>query len=121
MVKTSELVELEERGWKALSSDGEAATDFYDRVLDDEVVMLLPGGLLLSDRVQILSSMSGTPWSSYRMIDPRVLSPADGIRVVVYRVEAKRDGSPDYSALIASTYVRRGAGWRMVLHQQTPL
>jgi hypothetical protein len=82
--------------------------------------MLLPGGLLLSDRVQILKSMSGTPWSSFRMKDPRVLSPADGVRVVVYRVEAKREGSPDYSALIASTYVRRDAGWRMVLHQQTP-
>jgi hypothetical protein len=120
MSTTNEMLELEEHGWKALSSDGEAATDFYDRVLDDEVVMLLPGGLLLSDRLEILKSMSGTPWSSYRIDDARILSPTDGIRVVVYRVDAKREGSPDYSALIASTYVRREAGWRMILHQQTP-
>ena len=41
----SELIELEEQGWRALSSTVEAAAEFYEWVLDDTVVMLLPGGM----------------------------------------------------------------------------
>ena len=61
----TDVVALEEQGWEALSSGGEAARAFYERVLDRTVVMLLPGGLVLDDRAVIVSSMSGQPWSSY--------------------------------------------------------
>jgi hypothetical protein len=49
-VGQSELIELEEQGWRALSTAGEAAAEFYELVLDDTVVMLMPGGMVLDDR-----------------------------------------------------------------------
>jgi hypothetical protein len=116
-----ELIELEEEGWRALSSSGAHAARFYERVLDEDIVMLLPGGMLLADRAQILESMSGAPWSDYRLTDMRVLQPNDDTGAVIYRVEASRKGSPDYAALVNSTYVRRKAGWKLLLHQQTPV
>jgi len=38
-----ELIDLERQGWRALASTGEQAADFYDRILDREPVMVLPG------------------------------------------------------------------------------
>ena len=115
-----ELIELEERGWQALSSDAEAATEFYDRVLDDAVVMLLPGGMRLDDRDTVLRSMGGAPWSAYRLEEPSVHRLGEDTAVVAYGVVAERAGSPAYSALISSTYVRRDDGWKLAFHQHTP-
>ncbi len=112
------LLGLEEAGWQALSTPG-AGAEFYDRVLDDTAVMLLPGGLRLEDRDAILTSMTGPPWTSYRLESPEVLLPSSGTGLVVYAVTARRD-SDEYAALVSSLYVRRGDRWRMVLHQQTP-
>lgn len=111
--------ELERLGWQALATDPAAATAFYRDVLDDEVRMLFPGGLLLTDREQILTTMGGAPWDSFALSGLEVLHPADDVAVVTYGVEATRDGQP-YSALVASVYARRAAGWRMVVHQHTP-
>ena len=114
-----ELIALENDGWEALSTDGAAATAFYGRVLDDAVVMLLPGGMRLDDRDAILQSMGGAPWTSYELEDPEVVAlGADGA-VVVYGVRAVRDGA-EYSALVSSAYARRDGAWRLAFHQQTP-
>ena len=114
-----ELIALETDGWRALSADATQATEFYARVLDDTVVMLLPGGMRLTDRDEILRSMGGAPWTSFALDDPRVVRlGADGA-VVVYGVDAERDGAP-YAALVSSAYVRRGERWRLAFHQQTP-
>jgi hypothetical protein len=119
-VAQSELIELEEQGWRALSSTGEAAAEFYERVLDHTVVMLLPGGMVLDGRATIVQSMSGQPWSSYELQDLRVLQPTEDTGVVTYGVVARRDGAPEYSALMSSVYVRRSDGWKLTFHQQTP-
>ncbi len=113
------LVELEERGWAALSADGATAADFYRRVLDDAVVMVLPGGMVLTDRDQIIEAMRGQPWASFRLEEPRVLRPTADTGVVTYGVVAHREGAPQYSALMSSLYVRRGEHWKLALHQQT--
>lgn len=115
-----EVVDLEEQGWRALSTSGEAAAAFYERVLDGSVLMLLPGGLVLHDRATVVRSMSGMPWTSFALEDVRVLRPTEQTAVVAYGVVAEREGSPEYSALVSSTYVRRPGGWRLALHQQTP-
>ena len=115
-----DLVDLEEQGWRALATDPRTATDFYERVLDDDVVMLLPGGMRLTDRSAIIASMGGAPWASYVLEDPQVHVLGDDAAVVTYGVVAQREGSPPYSALISSTYVRRDGSWELVAHQQTP-
>jgi hypothetical protein len=114
-----ELIALETDGWRALSADGATATEFYGRVLDEPIVMLLPGDMRLTERDAILGSMGGAPWSSFELDDPQVLSlGADGA-VVVYGVVAVRAGA-EYSALVSSAYVRRDGDWRLAFHQQTP-
>ena len=111
--------DLELRGWQALSTDG-AAAGFYDRVLDDGVVMLLPGGLVLDDRGVIIESMSGAPWSSHEIDGLTEHRPTPDTSLVTYGVRARRGDAPEYSALVASLYVRRADGWRLAFHQQTP-
>ena len=81
--------------------------------------MLLPGGLLLTDREQVIEAMSGAPWDFHEMSDVNTLHPGPDVALVTYRVEAERQGIA-YSAFVASLYVRRSTGWRMVSHQHTP-
>ncbi|WP_344862431.1 DUF4440 domain-containing protein [Planomonospora alba] len=115
-----EPADLETKGWQALSSTPQAATEFYERVLDHTVVMLLPGGTVLDDRAAVVASMSGRPWSSYELQDLRVTEPARGTALVTYGAVARRDGAPAYSALMSSLYVLREDGWKLAFHQQTP-
>lgn len=116
----SELADLEEQGWHALATSGVAAAEFYRQVLDDDPVMILPGGMVLDDREVIIQSMSGQPWSAYELDEIRVVQPTADTGAVVYGVTASRGNGPAYSARMASTYVRRPGGWRLALHQQTP-
>ena len=49
---------LEEEGWRALSTDPQAATEFYGRILDDAVVHAAARGMRLDDRATIIESMA---------------------------------------------------------------
>ena len=120
MATKDDLTELERSAWKALSTSGEAAAAYYSGVLADEILVLLPGGLVIDDRDRVIDSMRGDPWESFEMSDERVLELTDSSAVLVYRVTARRDGD-DYVALLNSTYVRVGDDWRLALHQQTPV
>ena len=118
-MSAEEFTALERQGWDALSSQGDAARAFYDRVLDDQVVMLLPGGMRLDDRTTILESMTGQPWDRYELEGVESFEPTPEVGVVTYGVVAERAGQR-YSALMSSVYVRRGDRWKLVFHQQTP-
>ena len=118
--KARELVELEERGWRALSEGGEAATAFYEQVLAEHAVMIFPGGLLIKGKARILESMEGPPWQWFELQDAEVIALSDDTYAVAYEVSAQREGSQVYHALISSIYTRAGDGWQLVLHQQSP-
>jgi hypothetical protein len=117
---TNELIELERAAWTALSTSGEAAAAFYSDALADDVLMLLPGGLVIDDRAQVIDSMRGAPWDSFELSDERVLDLTADSAVVAYRAIARRQGD-DYTALFNSTYIRVGGAWRLAVHQQTPV
>jgi hypothetical protein len=119
MSAAEEVVALERAGWAALASGPGEATTHYDGILADDVVMLLPGGTVITDRSRVVESMGGPPWDSYDLEDVSVLEPVPGTALVHYGGRATRDGR-EYSALFGSLYVRRSEGWRMVAHQQTP-
>ena len=117
---TEELVALERAGWQALTTPG-AAPAHYDRVLGDEIAMLMPGGLVIDDRQAVIESMSGPPWDEVELLGPeQVLPLGDWAALVHYRARVRR-GDQRYEALFSSTYVREHGEWRLVAHQQTPV
>ena len=116
-----QLPEIEQQGWRALSSTREAGTEFYRSVLRDDAVMLFPGGLRLTGKAEILASLGAQPWKKFQIVYPTVIPLADGAGVLVYRVRAHREGADPYSALISSTDVRADGAWRLVFHQHTPV
>ncbi len=121
MTAAQELMQLERAGWEALSTSGEEAGRFYAENLAADVLMLLPGGMILDDREAVIESMGGAPWVSFELTDERVLRLGEGFAVVAYRATAQREGGEPYSALFNSTYVREDGAWRLALHQQTPI
>lgn len=114
-----ELIELEERGWRALSTEGDAGKKFYASVLREDAVMLFPGGMRIVGRERILESLGTQPWDSFQIENPAVIPLANNVATLVYTAKAQRKGSEPYVALISSTYVHDGA-WQLVVHQQTP-
>jgi len=115
-----ELITLERSGWEALSGNGSTAASFYGDVLARDVLMLLPGGMVIDDRAAVVASMQGDPWDSYALQDERVMPFGDSAAVVAYRAVARRAGQ-EYAALCNSTYVRQDGQWKLALHQQTPI
>jgi hypothetical protein len=110
------LVDLEHRGWQALSSSGGRA--FYDEILTTDAAMVFPGAVL--DRAQSLDAIaSADPWSEYRIEDPRLVELGETAALLTYRAEAVRNGAP-YRAMMTTAYVRDRDRWRVALHQQTP-
>ncbi|MBW4652657.1 MAG: nuclear transport factor 2 family protein [Kaiparowitsia implicata GSE-PSE-MK54-09C] len=116
-----DLIDLEEQGWQALSTDVEASKKFYSSVLRHDAVMLFPGGMIIEGKEKILQSLSAQPWKSFQIEEPRVISLSERAEVLVYRVIAQRQGSEPYVALINSTYELSDGMWKLVLHQQTPV
>jgi Domain of unknown function (DUF4440) len=115
-----ELVDLERQGWEALSSEGNAGREFYASVLREDAVMLFPGGVRLEGREQILQSLGTQPWETFQLEQSRTMWLSRDAATLIYRVKAQRKGNKPYAALISSTYVNEG-GWKLALHQQTPI
>lgn len=116
-----DLIQLEQEGWRALSSPGNAARDFYDSRLAEDAVMLFPGGMRIEGKGNILESFASQPWQSFHMEDQSVVIPSEDMGIVIYKVTAQRQDSVPYSALASSTYALRDGRWLLVLHQQTPV
>ena len=83
--------------------------------------MLLPAPAGLMGRADSLQAIAQAPrWTEAAFSGTQTLQPADGLVLLVYAVEARRDGQAPYRAWCSSTYLRTPAGWRLLLHQQTP-
>ena len=123
------ILELEDQTWKALQKDGASLIPF----LSKDCIMLFPMGMKVTATTDpslkdVMTSEAFVPWKTYEMSDVEVTSLGEDAAQISYQVEAQRpaidapdDGTP-FRALISSTWRRdpEGAGWLMVLHQQTP-
>lgn len=114
-----EIIELEEQGWRALSTTGDAGRTFYASVLREDAVMLFPGGMRIEGCERILESLGAQPWETFRIDSPKVVTLSATSATLIYKVTARRKGTEEYVALISSTYVR-DRSWQLVVHQQTP-
>ena len=111
-----ELIRVERRGWEALCSD--KASSYYREHLTDDALMAFPFGVM--EREEALSAMAATqPWSRFEIENPRVVPLGPECGVVVYSVTAQREGHEPFSAIMSSTFVRRGDDWKLAFHQQS--
>jgi hypothetical protein len=115
-----ELIELEEQGWHALATRGDAGRKFYASILREDAVMLLPGGMRIVGRERILQSLGDQPWESFTIEDSNVVVLNANAVTLTYKVKAQRAGSAAYVALISSSYAL-DRSWQLVVHQQTPM
>lgn len=111
-----ELIDLERRGWEALSSDSGSA--YYESHLTADAVMGFPFGLM--NRQEALSGIDeAEPWSSFRIDNPQVIQLGPDSGIVAYSVVAQREGQEPFSAVVSSTFVRQGGDWKLAFHQQS--
>lgn len=74
MSKVTEPIELEERGWHALSSGRDSAAEFYGSLLADDSVMIFPGRMVPRGKGRILETMGGQPWQWFELDDQQVIA-----------------------------------------------
>jgi hypothetical protein len=113
-MSSDEIWSVEEGFWTG-------GIDHYRAAMDPACVMVFqaPIGILTGER--ILETIEGAPrWESVSMSGRRESRPSPEAIVLAYEARGRREGSPAYEAYCASVYVRTDAGWRLVLHQQTP-
>ncbi len=110
-----ELLRLEQGFWDA-AGDGA----FYAAHMLDEGCCLLPVGRLT--KVATIKAISqAEPWSSFGLHEVQIAELADDAAMIYYRATASRPGGDRYEALVASTYRHTDDGWKLLVHQQTPL
>jgi hypothetical protein len=111
------LLDLEERGWQAMSST--SPTDYFEEWLADDALMVVPG--MIIDRDTFLAAVgSEEPWKTHHISEARVITFTEGCAALLYQVTAQRDGQAPYVALMTSVYARRNGHWKLIFHQQTP-
>lgn len=114
-----ELLELEHAGWRALC-DGSASAFYADTMTEDGVMVLAHGQAM--DRDAVVTSLAESPaWDSYEIREPRLLELSPDAATLLYSATATRDGAPPFTALMTSTYVRRGSSWRLACYTQSPV
>jgi Domain of unknown function (DUF4440) len=111
------LIALEHEGWEALSSGAGGA--YYRERLTDDALMAFPFGVLTREAT-IEAMDAAPPWKRFEIRDPRVVVLGPDSGVVVYAVTAQRAGAEPYAAVVSSTFVRSGDGWKLAFHQQSP-
>jgi hypothetical protein len=117
MATLEELLILEEGFWRAAGS-----RDAYAAHLADDAVHVFPGWGATSDNERVLDAVETVePWETFSMDDPALVALGADAVALVYTAHARRAGQDEYVAAMTSVYRRDGPGWKLVIHQQTPL
>jgi hypothetical protein len=112
-----ELIALEEGFWRSAGS-----RHSYETRLADDAVHVFPGWGVTGDNERVLQAVEAVePWESFSIESPRLVELGEGVAAIVYTTHARRAGEDEYVAAITSVYRRADEGWKLVIHQQTPL
>ena len=105
---------FEERLWTA-------DADLYREAIDDNCLMVVPAEPFVLSRAQAIDAVSDTPrWSTVGLSQRQIMRPQDGIVVIAYKAEARKESGERYEAYCTSTYRRLAhEQWRVIQHQQT--
>ncbi|MGX5914312.1 hypothetical protein ACR0ST_06215 [Aliidiomarina sp. Khilg15.8] len=115
-----EIIQLEKKGWEALSTDSDSAREFFSSVLHRDAVLLRPGDNRIADVDDILKSITKNPWKGFKMENERAIALSDKVAVFIYRLNAERESGEMYSALVSSTYVEEEGELKLIVNQHTP-
>jgi hypothetical protein len=113
MSGTEQLRQLERGFWLE-------GADYYREHVAAEFVLLFPG-MGAMDRAQAIEGIEGgRRWEHLETEGEKVVHLGADVRLLYYRARARRAGAAEYSAWVASVYVRRGGAWKLAFHQQSP-
>ena len=98
----------------------------YGRMLVDEALLVFPEtGVITKDAALEairVENREGRRWAKVAFDEVRALQLGDQAAALTYKVTARWEHeSSNYTALGSSIYVQRQGGWKLALHQQTPL
>lgn len=111
------LLALEEGFWRAAGS-----RDAYAAHLADDSVHVFPGWGATKDNERVLQAVESVdPWESFEIDEPALVDLGEGAAALVYTARAHRSGQDEYVAAMTSVYRKTRDGWKLVIHQQTPL
>lgn len=111
------LLALEEGFWRAAGS-----RDAYAAHLADDSVHVFPGWGATKDNERVLQAVESVdPWESFEIEEPALVDLGEGAAALVYTARAHRSGQDEYVAAMTSVYRKTRDGWKLVIHQQTPL
>jgi len=110
-----QLLDLDRRLWSG-------GPDEYRAILDDDCLVAFGQTAGVSDREAVARTVE-TPqrWHDVELEPEGVVQPTAGVAILTYRASATRGKDEHYRALVSSGYVKRGDGWKLMFHQQTPL
>lgn len=109
--------------WRMEAGFWTGDVDFYRQYLANGAMMVFPPPTGVLDRGRIIEAIHGsTRWQDVDMQGRQVARPQADTVVLAYRASARRDGDQaPYRAVCGSVYTRFADGWRLVLHQQSPM
>ena len=112
----------DDRVWSFEKSLWTGDADHYRQLIDEECVMVLPTPPFVLQGGAAIEAVAATPrWDEIEIFDGRIVRPQEGLIVVAYTANARKEGGHGYEAHCTSTYRRLGHDeWRVIQHQQTP-
>jgi hypothetical protein len=86
-------------------------------------VHVFPGWGATGDNERVLQAVEALgPWESFSIEDDLLLVELnERAAALVYTAYARRAGQDEYVAAMTSVYRHADDGWKLVIHQQTPL
>lgn len=113
-----EVLELEHVGWRSLC-DG-TGSEVYGRLMTADSRMVLAGGMVMTRDDVTESLRHAPPWDGYTIADPAATTIGSDACLLVYIGTGRRTDGDDFTAVMASVYVRHGGEWKLAHYQQTP-
>lgn len=99
--------------------DGE---DFFLEHVDERCMLVFAEMKGVYSREEVAASARDPDrWRDLRIADAMALQPSEDIAILSYEARVTRGTGGAYRALIGSTYVRRGGGWKLACHQHSAL
>lgn len=113
----------EDELWRMEAGFWTGGVDFYEEHLASGAMMVFPPPTGVLERARIIETIEGSSrWQEVDMQGRQVARPQPDTVVLAYRASASRDdGRAPYRAVCGSVYRRVGEGWKLELHQQSPV